>query len=133
MSDLIKTLNNIRSLRAQARELSLEELEAILEKFITVVSEIRDTAAAKAEEDSGRKAKLENLRQLMLADGIDPEELLSFSGNTNKTKSARAPRPARYKYLDVNGETKTWTGQGRTPKALAKQIAEGKTLDDFLI
>ncbi|EBN5704314.1 DNA-binding protein, partial [Salmonella enterica] len=25
------------------------------------------------------------------------------------------------------------TGQGRTPKALAEQIAAGKSLDDFLI
>ncbi|END4451164.1 H-NS histone family protein, partial [Escherichia coli] len=38
-----------------------------------------------------------------------------------------------YKYTDVNGETKTWTGQGRTPKALAEQLEAGKTLDDFLI
>jgi len=133
MSDLIKMLNNIRSLRAQARDLPLVELEAILEKFSTVVSEIRDTAAEKAEEDSERKAKLENLRQLMLADGIDPEELFSFSGKVNKTKPTRAPLPARYKYVDENNVAKTWTGQGRTPKALAKQIAEGKKLDDFLI
>lgn len=133
MSDLIKMLNNIRSLRVQARDLSLVELEAILEKFSIVVSEIRDTAAEKAEEDSGRKAKLDNLRQLMLADGIDLEELLNFSAKINKTKPTRVPRPARYKYLDENNEIKTWAGQGRTPKTLAKQISEGKKLDDFLI
>uniref|UniRef100_UPI003977E581 H-NS family nucleoid-associated regulatory protein n=1 Tax=Salmonella TaxID=590 RepID=UPI003977E581 len=38
-----------------------------------------------------------------------------------------------YSFTDENGETKTWTGQGRTPKALAEQIAAGKSLDDFLI
>lgn len=133
MSYLISTLNNIRSLRAQTRDFSLEELEAILEKFRTIVSEIRDTTASKAEEESGRKVKIENLRQLMLADGIDPEELLKFSENTSKTKSARIPRPARYKYLDENSNIKTWTGQGRMPKTIAKQIAEGKKLDEFLI
>lgn len=133
MSDLIKMLNNIRSIRAQSRDLSLIELEAILEKFSIVVSEIRDTAVEKEKEDSGRKAKLDNLRQLMLADGIDPEELLNFSGKINKTKPTRVPRPARYKYLDENSEIKTWTGQGRMPKALSKQISEGKKLDDFLI
>ncbi len=50
MSDLISMLNNIRSLRTQTRDLSLGELEAILEKFSTIVSEIRNTTAAKAEE-----------------------------------------------------------------------------------
>ncbi|MEO3741287.1 MULTISPECIES: H-NS family nucleoid-associated regulatory protein [Kosakonia] len=110
MSDLISMLNNIRSLRTQTRDLSLGELEAILEKFSTIVSEIRNTTAAKAEEESGRKAKLENLRQLMLAEGIYPEELLKFSENTSKKKSTRIVRPARYKYLDENNKIKTWTG-----------------------
>nr|WP_242430076.1 H-NS family nucleoid-associated regulatory protein [Kluyvera intermedia] len=27
----------------------------------------------------------------------------------------------------------TWTGQGRMPKTIAKQMAEGKKLDEFLI
>ena len=45
----------------------------------------------------------------------------------------RQPRPAKYKFIDVNGETKTWTGQGRTPKPIAQALAEGKSLDDFLI
>ncbi|MCL9674539.1 H-NS family nucleoid-associated regulatory protein [Citrobacter sp. MNAZ 1397] len=133
MSDLISMLNNIRSLRTQTRDLSLGELEAILEKFSTIVSEIRNTTAAKAEEESGRKVKLENLRQLMLAEGIDPEELMKFSENTSKKKSTRIVRPARYKYLDENNKIKTWTGQGRMPKTIAKQMAEGKKLDEFLI
>ncbi|MDX7756059.1 H-NS family nucleoid-associated regulatory protein, partial [Aeromonas caviae] len=28
---------------------------------------------------------------------------------------------------------KTWTGQGRMPKAIADAVAAGKALDDFLI
>ncbi|HDL8031932.1 TPA: H-NS histone family protein, partial [Yersinia enterocolitica] len=42
--------------------------------------------------------------------------------------------PAKYKYIDENGETKTWTGQGRTPAVIKKAIEEqGKSLDDFLL
>jgi DNA-binding protein StpA len=33
----------------------------------------------------------------------------------------------------VNGEEKTWTGQGRTPKPIASALANGKSLDEFLI
>ena len=46
----------------------------------------------------------------------------------------RAARPAKYSYVDENGETKTWTGQGRTPAVIKKAMDEqGKTLDDFLL
>jgi len=47
-------------------------------------------------------------------------------------KSKRAPRPAKYKYQE-DGQEKTWTGQGRMPKAIAEQVALGKDLNDFLI
>uniref|UniRef100_UPI003D19472B H-NS family nucleoid-associated regulatory protein n=1 Tax=Aeromonas bestiarum TaxID=105751 RepID=UPI003D19472B len=47
-------------------------------------------------------------------------------------KMKRAPRPAKYKYQE-DGQEKTWTGQGRMPKAIAEQVEQGKSLDDFLI
>ena len=51
-----------------------------------------------------------------------------------KEKSGkRAPRPAKYKYTDVDGSEKTWTGQGRTPVVIRDAIANGKTLEDFAI
>ncbi len=39
MSETLQVLNNIRTLRARARELPLEVLEELLEKLTTVVSE----------------------------------------------------------------------------------------------
>ncbi|HHF8101288.1 TPA: H-NS family nucleoid-associated regulatory protein, partial [Escherichia coli] len=44
-----------------------------------------------------------------------------------------APRPAKYKYIDTDGSEKTWTGQGRTPRAIAAALEAGKTLEDFEI
>ncbi len=88
----------------------------------------------KAAEQEARQEKLEALRKMMEEEGINPEELLgSFSGKSSAKKKSREPRPAKYKFTDENGEVKTWTGQGRTPKALAEQLASGKSLEDFLI
>ncbi|HBW1451800.1 TPA: H-NS histone family protein, partial [Klebsiella pneumoniae] len=85
-------------------------------------------------EQEQRQAKLEAFRQKLLEDGIDPAELLLAVGSTKpKTKSTRTPRPAKYKYTDDNGNEQTWTGQGRTPKAIATAIEAGKTLEDFAI
>ncbi|MCK8299323.1 DNA-binding protein, partial [Erwinia amylovora] len=50
MSETLKVLNNIRTLRAQAREVSLSELEDMLEKLEAVVNERRDAEAAIASE-----------------------------------------------------------------------------------
>lgn len=135
MSEALKILNNIRTLRAQARECSLETLEEMLEKLEVVVNERRDEESQVQAEVEERSRKLQQYREMLIADGIDPNELLSAL-NTVKTsgKAKRAARPAKYQYIDENGETKTWTGQGRTPAVIKKAIDEqGKQLDDFLL
>lgn len=43
----------------------------------------------------------------MKADGINPEELLGNSLLLHHVLVKRQPRPAKYKFTDVNGETKT--------------------------
>ena len=46
MSDALKVINNIRTLRAQARELTLDTLEEMLEKLTIVVEERREEEAS---------------------------------------------------------------------------------------
>ncbi len=46
MSEALKILNNIRTLRAQARECTLETLEEMLEKLEVVVNERREEESA---------------------------------------------------------------------------------------
>ncbi|EOC0011589.1 H-NS family nucleoid-associated regulatory protein [Cronobacter turicensis] len=131
MSDTLKSLSNIRTMRAHARELSLETLTEILEKLSAVVDERKKEEESNAESVREHNEKLEKFRAMMLEDGIDPQELLDTQGV--KTRKERAARPAKYKYLDENGIEKTWTGQGRTPAVIKAQLDAGKTLDDFLI
>ena len=50
-----------------------------------------------------------------------------------KSKSSREPRPAKYKYVDENGSEKTWTGQVKTPRAIANTLESGKKLEHFEI
>ena len=118
MSVMLQSLNNIRTLRAMAREFSIDVLEEMQQQ--------RELAE--------RQEKISTWLELMKADGINPEELLgNSSAAAPRAGKKRQPRPAKYKFTDVNGETKTWTGQGRTPKPIAQALAEGKSLDDFLI
>ncbi|MGA4623225.1 DNA-binding protein StpA [Citrobacter meridianamericanus] len=133
MSSMLKNLNNIRSLRAMAREFSVEVLEDMLEKFRVVTKERRDEEEQLQRQRAEQQEKINTLLALMQADGINPEELLSITSGTARSVKKRQPRPAKYRFTDINGETKTWTGQGRTPKPIAEALATGKSLDDFLI
>ncbi|WP_455863745.1 histone-like nucleoid-structuring protein H-NS [Pantoea agglomerans] len=135
MSEALKILNNIRTLRAQARECTLETLEEMLEKLEVVVNERREEESHAQAENQERTRKLQQYREMLIADGIDPNELLSTLAAVKAPgKAKRAARPAKYKYADENGEAKTWTGQGRTPAVIKKAIEEqGKQLDDFLL
>ncbi len=135
MSEVIKSLNNIRTLRAQAREYSIETLEEMLEKFEVIVNERREEESQAVVQSSERLRKLEQYREMLIADGIDPNELLQAVAAAKPViKSRRAARPAKYQYTDEAGEMRTWTGQGRTPAVIRKAVeSEGKTLEDFAI
>ncbi|MBN3265431.1 MULTISPECIES: H-NS family histone-like protein [Pectobacterium] len=132
MSEALKVLNNIRTLRAQAREIDLATLEEMLEKLTTIVEDRREEEASAQQQNSERQAKIEALRARLLEDGIDPSELL-VGALSKSVKSKREPRPAKYKYIDENGNEQKWTGQGRTPKAIKAELDNGKSLEDFAI
>lgn len=133
MSDFVKVLLNIRSLRAVARELTLEQLEEGLSKLTSVVDELRSQKEAEQRQTEEKARKIAEYMERMKADGIDVSELLSGTTEVKPT-STRAPRPAKYAYVDDNGEQRTWTGQGRQPLPIRRAIEnEGKSLDDFLI
>ena len=136
MNDFLKTLMNIRSLRAVLRELSYEQLVEAKDKFDDIYAEREQQESKLREESAERLQKLAEFTELLKQAGIDPSELVGTAapakadGSANKAK--RAPRPAKYKYIE-DGQEKTWTGQGRMPKAIAEAVAAGKALDDFLI
>jgi DNA-binding protein H-NS len=92
MSEALKALNNIRTLRAHARETDLATLEDA-GKLTAIVEDRREEESAIRKEQEERQAKLEAFRQKLLDDGIDPAELLAAVGSSQpKAKSTRTPR-----------------------------------------
>ncbi|MDH2997259.1 DNA-binding protein H-NS-like protein [Pasteurellaceae bacterium LFhippo2] len=130
---ILKTLSNIRSLRVVTRDCSLEQLEAILEKVEYVVNEKREEIANQKLEEEKRLASLNKYRELLEQDGLSVEELATLLGGDVSERKKREPRPAKYKFIDADGNTKTWTGQGRTPREIQQALDAGKTLADFAI
>ncbi|HHQ4914937.1 H-NS family nucleoid-associated regulatory protein [Aeromonas veronii] len=135
MNDFLKTLLNIRSLRAALRELSFEQLVEVKEKLDEVFAEREQQETKLREESAERLQKLAEFAELLKGAGIDPSELVGTATTAKAegtVKSKRAPRPAKYKYIE-DGQEKTWTGQGRMPKTISEAVANGRALEEFLI
>lgn len=141
---LIAQLNNIRTIRKEARETSYEVFGEVLEKLNIVFEEMREEQEEKAKQIEKRTEILNQIREMMISEGITDVDLVDRFANPGATpvtdKPARGPKkgtkraPVEPKYeYELNGETKTWTGQGRTPKPIANALAEGKSLESFLI
>ena len=131
MSDFLKIFLNTRSLRAITREITLEQLTEGFEKLKAIVDERREQQERYERENADRLRKIQEYKQMLQSEGIDITELLGERTITEKNK--RAPRPAKYRYTDDNGQEQTWTGQGRQPAPIRRAIEAGKALDDFLI
>lgn len=132
MTDVLKVLNNIRSLRVIARELPLEKLEGILEKVQLVVAEKKEELLKVQQEENERQERIAKYKELLKQEGITADELAEILGS-DVVRKKRESRPAKYQYVDENGVAKTWTGQGRTPKAIQMQLDKGKSLSSFEI
>ncbi len=95
MSVMLQSLNNIRTLRAMAREFSIDVLEEMLEKFRVVTKERREEEEQQQRELAERQEKISTWLELMKADGINPEELLgNSSAAAPRAGKKRQPRPA---------------------------------------
>lgn len=132
MSDFLKVLLNVRSLRAAMRELSLEQVKEAHEKIEMIYLERLELAEKEQATQAEHQQKLAEFQAMLAQAGIDPTELVGCAPAATAAKAKRAPRPPKYRYVE-NGVEKTWTGQGRTPKFLAQQLEQGRQLDEFLI
>ncbi|QFI37214.1 H-NS histone family protein [Moritella marina ATCC 15381] len=135
MNDFIKVFLNARSLRAATKELSVEQLEDVLIKFTAIVNDRKEAEAADLEKQQEKQAKMNEILLQLKENGISPEELMGLTDTTSektKTKTKRGPRPAKYAY-DLNGDAKTWTGQGRMPLPLQEVMNAKGTIEEFLI
>jgi DNA-binding protein H-NS len=73
-----------------------------------------------------RKEIAKQIHELAASIGMTPDELLASGPKTRK----RTPVAPKYRDPDTG---KTWSGRGRKPAWVAKQLASGKTLDDLAI
>ncbi|WP_369742364.1 H-NS family nucleoid-associated regulatory protein [Pseudidiomarina sp. PP-1MA] len=135
MSEFISILTHGRRLKAAIKELSVEELKEVQLKLGKIIDDRIQEEAELRQQEAERLEKIAALKAAIADAGLSPEDLMdtSFAGTSAQIKRPRSPKPAKYAYTDEHGARKTWTGQGRMPKAIVKALAEGASLEQFLL
>jgi DNA-binding protein H-NS len=114
------TMSTLQDLRAQQA--------ALLEQQAALAREIEAQLAAQ------RSAAIAEIKRLMAEHGLAVADLGSSGGAKGKKDSAAPAKESKVaaKYRDP-ATGSTWSGRGLKPKWLSAAIAEGKSLEDFLI
>ncbi|WP_426174966.1 H-NS family nucleoid-associated regulatory protein [Massilia sp. TWR1-2-2] len=76
-----------------------------------------------------KKAR-EQIHAIAQEAGISIADLLDSAPRKAKSSSGQKVKP---KYRNPADGSQTWTGRGRQPRWIAKELANGKALDDFRI
>jgi DNA-binding protein H-NS len=130
MEDFLKIISHVRRFKTATKGLSIEDLAEVKAKLEKIIED-RITAEADAKRKNAEKIeKIEKYREMLAADGIEPDELLDEAG---AKKGKRATRPPKYEIKDEKGKSVTWTGQGRMPNVFKARIEAGDSIDSFLI
>ena len=130
MNELLRIISHSRRLKSAVKDLSTDQLEDIKNKLQTIIEERVIEEAAEKLENQERIEKIKKYRELLAADGINPDELAEASF---EKPGKRNPRQPKYEVWNEVGERITWTGQGRMPNVFKARIDSGESLDTFLI
>jgi DNA-binding protein H-NS len=122
MSEYLAIMSELKVLEKKAELAKRKELSTVIRKIKRSIKLYHLTAA-----DLGLSVKN--------SDGVSVKRNQAkppVKGSVNRrAKAAKAAKIVPAKYADQSGNS--WSGRGRTPRWLATQLAEGKSLGDFLI
>lgn len=134
--EFYKTLGNMHSLRHALKDMEPDDLRDLVHKLNTIIDEKERVIEEEKRLVEEKALKVKLIQAELAKHGLAPEDLISDETKKDLLKTRKKTRKTnpKYKYIDENGEEKTWTGQGRTPTPIKNQMEKyNKTLDDFLI
>lgn len=135
----LSTLNNIRTIRKEAREISFEIFEEILEKMKKVHEELLADQLEIEEKRAKKLALMEQFREMLAAEGIEGISISEIADGVAAPAAKKGKGDKRgaverkYAYKDENGKEVLWSGRGRLPKPVEEAMKKGAKKEDFLI
>lgn len=132
MSAFLDIFTHGRKLQGAIKTLSIEELEATVEKLQNIIEQRKQKQATLLAEQQQKQQKINELRQQIEDAGLDISDFAELSPSKKAPKSQQK-RPVKYQLKDSDGQTHQWTGIGRMPLVFKSALDSGKDLSHFKI
>ena len=130
MSEFVRIITHARRFKSSVKELGIEQLEEVKNKLQKIIDDRKAEEEAALQENKERLEKIRKYKDMLAADGIEPDELQDA---LLQRPGKRAPRKPKYEIWNEDGEHITWTGQGRMPNIFKARVEAGEPIETFLI
>lgn len=127
MNRIQEELSSERALKRFLRESDYTFLEKLRERISLTLDDKRAEFEKQEKQRRQREEKRNELLALIESEGFS---LSDFTDDKPVKKPAK--RKPKYQYSE-NGVTKYWSGVGRAPVYIQRELDSGKTLESFLI
>lgn len=104
--------------------LSIEELEEVIEQAHALIEQKREEALLKA------RAEIE---KIAASTGYSVHDLLGLPNGRGRRRSTKKPAAAAEKYRNPKDPSQTWSGRGKRPRWLQEMLDKGAKLESFLV
>jgi DNA-binding protein H-NS len=131
---LKSAIASVKALSTATRDLSVAELEDIIEKVKQVIAERQQAEIDRANRLKAFGEAFKKIEEIRESSGMSDElpaarySKVPLSGEKKERKPRKAVVP-KYRYTTMDGEEKLWTGQGKTPLPLKERMAADGVTD----
>lgn len=125
LNEVHKFLSNKKNITRLFKKYGSSYCEKLIARFNDVNEKIKETEKLRLIEEEEKQDKLKKVSDYMLSIGLKPHDLEALKIRKEST--------IKYQYIDENNNQLTWSGRGKMPRWLSKQLEQGKSLDDFLV
>lgn len=129
MSFLEELAGNKAKARAAAKELTIAQLENLIEGFNNALVKMQEDEKARQAEEQAKAAQAAEIAKLIEESGLTLEEIAALGGASRTSSMKGKPVKAKYR-IEWNGATHEWSGRGRTPKVFQEYFDAGNTRED---
>ncbi len=130
-------LNSARNLRQILRDRSPDEIRAVIALLQQILEETVARRDRSLREFRERQAAIRRIREEMDRLHLRPDDLNDIRSEAEflgEHRKARIRMPVRFRYTDLEGEVREWSGQGKLPNPLRELLrVRGGTKEDYRI
>lgn len=130
----IKELKSIRAVKAALPDVTVADIDEIIEVFNKLKDAIKDREEKELREIEKRNEDRNKVLEFMKQNNISASVMADYAPAAETAAKPRKKLEPKYRFVGLDGIEGTWTGRGKMPKPFAKLLeSNGRQKEDYLI